>query len=525
VSRAVFTIAVCSLLCLLAAATTQAQVERFALVIGNNRGDGAEGALAYAEADAAKVHAVLRELGGFAPLNMTLLQGEEAATVRATLIELNDRIRSSAERGSESVLFVYYSGHADAEALHLGESRLRMAELAQLVRGSSATVRLLVADACRSGSLTRVKGGKAIPPFALPSEARLPGEGLAFLTASSASEDAQESDEIKGSFFTHALVSGLLGAADRNSDGMVAIEEAYRYAYETTVRATSRTYQGVQHPTFHYDLRGRESVVLTYLNRSPRRAALTLPSDIGFFVLRDDADGAVMAEVPAAAAARTLSLAPGRYFLRGRGAHFLLEGTVSLGESERSRVEVGRLKRVEYARLSRKGGEQNRRAHSLELGTSIHSQADGADAPCIGAAGGYMLDAPHLSLSLRLAGCRSTLHNTFVRVRNREYEISAGALHPWDLPLLTISAGIGAGIALVSQQFATEGRAPQRLVSQPFLQLILLLTAELTQRLFVRLDGRAETHFVKLQERAGAEPQVVAPFVARGALLLGVYIR
>jgi uncharacterized caspase-like protein len=77
------------------------------------------------------------------------------------------------------------------------------------------------------------------------------------LTASSANEDAQESDEIKGSFFTHALVSGLMGAADRDKNGVVVLEEAYRHAYDATVRASSRTFAGMQHPTFHYDSAGR----------------------------------------------------------------------------------------------------------------------------------------------------------------------------------------------------------------------------------------------------------------------------
>jgi len=71
-------------------------------------------------------------------------------------------------------------------------------------------------------------------------DSELKGEGLALLTASSANEDAQESDELKGSFFSHALISGLLGAADSNGDGDVVLEEAYHHAYESTLRATSR---------------------------------------------------------------------------------------------------------------------------------------------------------------------------------------------------------------------------------------------------------------------------------------------
>jgi hypothetical protein len=206
-----------------------ASVERFAIVVGNNSGVADDGPLQYATADATRVYDVLRDLGGFQPVNMVLLHEESAETLRRTLITVNDRIRAAVSvPGTQAMLVVYYSGHSDADDLHLGGSRFPIAELAQLARGSAASFRLVVLDACRSGSLTRFKGGRIRAPFALPDERQL-GDGVAFLTASSASEDAQESDELRGSFFTHAFVSGLLGAADQDGDGSIALDEAYRY--------------------------------------------------------------------------------------------------------------------------------------------------------------------------------------------------------------------------------------------------------------------------------------------------------
>jgi len=82
---------------------------------------------------------------------------------RAALISINDRIRTAG--ATESMLIVYYSGHADAEALHLGATNFALTQLEQLVRGSPAAFRLLVVDACRSGALTRVKGGKPAAAF------------------------------------------------------------------------------------------------------------------------------------------------------------------------------------------------------------------------------------------------------------------------------------------------------------------------------------------------------------------------
>src|SRR5262249_57593428 len=130
----------------------------------------------------------------------------------------------------------------------------------------------------RWGGVGRVKGGTPVPPFDIRLEERVAGEGAVFLTSSSASEDSQESDEIKGSFFSHALISGLLGAADENGDGKVTLDEAYRYAYEATLRASSRSMAGIQHPTFEYDVRGMGDVVLATLDaNAPGRAFIQLP--------------------------------------------------------------------------------------------------------------------------------------------------------------------------------------------------------------------------------------------------------
>ncbi|HMI93790.1 MAG TPA: caspase family protein, partial [Polyangiales bacterium] len=303
--------------CALAASQlARADVQRFAIVIGNDRGAADEQPLRYAESDARRVYDVLRDLGGFVPANMVLLSGEDARTAEDTIIAINERVRSAlALPGSQAMLFVYYSGHADAEALHLGDSELPARRLTQLVHGSAATFRLMVLDACRSGALTRRKGGKIVAASPLLSEDALPGSGLAVLAASAAHEDAQESEEIRASFFTHAFVSGLMGAADQDGDGAVSLSEAYQYSYGATLRATSRTLFGTQHPTFRFDYGGQGAVILTRPEAfTAARAQLSFPADIGFLVLRDSAEGAVVGEVGAFDRRRELSLRPGRYF-------------------------------------------------------------------------------------------------------------------------------------------------------------------------------------------------------------------
>jgi hypothetical protein len=508
--------------CTCSAPVASAGVQRFAVIVGNNHGHGGDAPLRYAEADAAKVYAVLRELGGVEPANMVLLQGESAFTIRRTLITFNDRIRAATNLpNAETSLFVYYSGHADAEALRLGRDRLEIAELAELVRGSAATFRLLLLDACRSGTLTRLKGGRRVAPFALPAQRALRGEGLAFLTAASASEDAQESDELRGSFFTHAFVSGLRGAADADRDGAVVLEEAYKYAFEATLRMSSRTFAGVQHPTFRYDYRGQGSVVLTRIAAGRAHATLTCPRGIGLLVFRGSVDGAVIAELSAADSVRTLSLPAGAYFVRGRARDVLLEGQVKLAARDHHVVDVGTLRRVEYARLVRKGEGHRPAAHALELGAAARSVLPNAETACLGATLGYRLELEQLGFWARLGACTSSSESAFLDTTTNEYDVTLAALHTWDLPWVSLGLGMGGGAAIFDQRFDTSGRAPDRRAVSPLLFLTGSATVDIARGYFVGADVRTETHFLNVRETTQSDPERRAAFAARVAAVAG----
>lgn len=513
----------CMLCVWLFASTALGAVQRFAVIIGNDHGHGADVRLRYAESDAAKVAKVLRELGQFRPADMVLLQGEDADTVRSTVIGVNDRIRAAqALPDTQTLLFVYYSGHADARALHLGASRLELRELAQLVRGSAAQVRLLVVDACRSGTLTRVKGGKIAPPFALADFA-LRGEGLAFLTASSENEDAQESDELRGSFFTHALVSGLLGAADENGNGEVTLEEAYAYAYDATLRATSATFAGTQHPNFRYEVQGQGSLVLTRPAASQtRRAELVFPPGIAFLVMANNEAGAVLGEVGARDHARRLSLPPGRFFVRGRGSDYLLEGTFKVGAGQVRGVDPRSLERVEYARLVRKGRRERAASSAVEVGGSLRSVLPNASTPCVGALLGYQLQLESIGFTARLGACTSAFDNRTVEARTDEYTVSLGATRTWDAARLSVFAGAGLGGALVHQSFETSGDAPSRLSLSPLGYLSVGGTHSVARRAYVGLDLRLEGHLANFQRTAFSDVELRARAAVRGSSVVGM---
>lgn len=429
----------------LAPRAARADVERYAVIIGNNAGDSDEQRLRYAEDDARRIYEVLRELGGFRPENMLLLRSEDAESVRRSLISVNDRIRTRIASGAQSELLVYYSGHSDQTALHLGRTAIELEQVEQLVRGSAATLRVLILDSCRSGALTRVKGGTIQPGFEIALDQRIPSDGVVFWTASSASENAQESDAVRGSFFTHYLVSGLLGAADRDGNGGVTLGEAYQYAYENTLRASSRTLSGTQHPTFHYELGGRGDVVMTVPGRiDDQRAQLSFPDGKSYLVIQGGEDGAVVAEVGAHDRTRRLSIKPGRYFVRGRGPDFLLEGTLVLQPAEQHQLHEQELERLDYARLVRKGREELRFASGVQAGYAARTSLWSAGRLCQGPFAGYAIDLRLVTIAPRIGVCRGGFTNA-PRATSDELDAELRVVHAWDIGRVAVSLGGSVG--------------------------------------------------------------------------------
>jgi hypothetical protein len=511
-----------------AARPAHAAIDRYAVIVGNNEGGRDEPRLRFAETDASKLRDALGEIGGFPAENLLLLQGERVAAVRGAVIATNDRVRESLAASRQALLVVYYSGHADAEALHLGEDRLPLRELEQLVRGSAANVRLLIVDACRSGALTQAKGGVRAPPFPVQIEQRLAGEGAIFLTSSAVNEDAQESDAIGGSFFTHYLVSGLLGAADHDEDGLVSLEEAYRFAYDSTLKASSRSLSGTQHPTYHYDIRGQGSLALTSpFVRASERAEVRFPAGLGFLLMRDGPDGGVVAEVGATQQLRRLSLKPGRYFVRGRSRDYLLEGVVRLTAGQVATVREEALERVQYARLVRRGGSaggSERPAFAVEGGYLIGSSIWSGGTACQGGFVGPTAAFSRLTLGARFGGCRSRDRREQLEAQVEVFDLQARLWLEWDLDAVAVGLGLGAGAALLHQRFETTGRAPARWSAGAELGLAARTIVPLGRRPFLLFELEAQTLLVRRQQDQGAPDELGALSGVRALLGAGAHL-
>ncbi|MEP6653586.1 MAG: caspase family protein [Myxococcales bacterium] len=450
-------------------AQAQADTGRFALVVGSNLGDRAEPVLHHAEDDASKLAQTFRLLGEFPADQVVLMTGATAAEMHDALIRLNARVREH----SNGVLVVFYSGHADATALHLAGTRLGMAELKTLLVGSPAASRLLIVDACRSGSLIQLKGAHPAPPFEVPVFTEPVPEGFAVLTSSAASEDSQESAALGSSYFTYYVNSGLMGAADQDRDGAVTLSELYAFASAETRAATTDSVAGPQNPTFQFALGGRHDLVLTRLGRRDVRLGTLRFAQAGRYVVqRRDVAGLSppVAEVAARDPGAELALAPGRYRVTLRGDRDISERELTVTGGEVTAVELGQLIRVDVGRTVRKGGPR-RSATGFAVALGWHSLELPGSSLALGSGPALLVSARHdrrwLSVEARLGFDRGTLTDVAgVELDNRALTPSALAVAPFDWGPLTLAIGVEAGVVLMHQSMALSADHAQ-LLSAP----------------------------------------------------------
>lgn len=481
--------------------SSSAAPRRFALLIGSNRGDPGEEPLHYAASDAERMARVLMDVGGFAPEDVQVLTSAEASSVRRALIFLNSRVRDEADG---ALLFVFYSGHGDASSIHLDGDHLDLAEFKALLHSSPASVRVLVIDACRSGGITMVKGGHPAPAFQVEVQNELSTEGTALLASSAASEDSQESEELKASVFTHFLASALLRAGDANGDGQVALGEAFAYASERTTASTASSWSGPQHPSYKYELGGRGELVLTRPLRGRRGLGSLAFLEPGRYVVHRGApDGPLVAEVMSERGVRYLALPADTYVITERFPHFLLEGTVMVGEGAVAAVRTSGLHRVDYARVVRKGGTLRGSAWSgyLEAGAQTPVLELGVQAA---GAVGIRFDGRALSLEVRADLGSSEHENRAVQLQTQRYGLSVAALRAFDLGPLTLSIGLSAGGAVWHQRFF-DPRNPPRNALAGQIGPVGTVEVPIRARLLMRLRLGAPTVLVRTQAADGTQ--------------------
>lgn len=447
---------------LVAPRTAGADPRRFAVFVGSNIGDRHESILRHAEDDASRVAQTLRALGDFPADQVLVLNAVTAPELRDAILRLNMRIHEQ----PDAVLVLFYSGHADANALHLAGTHFPLAELKALLVGSPATSRVLVVDACRSGSLIGVKGAHPARPFPVTALDEPAPTGFAVLASSTATESAQESTSLGGSFFTYYLNSGLLGAADQNRDGAVTLSELYAFASSETRAATVSSPVGQQTPTFQFMLGGKHDLVLTRPGRRDVRIGMMEFTQPGRYIVQPWHAGvlaAPIAEMAAHEPGARLALPPGRYHVTRRGQRDIAESDADIKGGETTILAASGMSRVDLGRVVRKGDIRRSATGFAVLGGWRSNEWLGNTFLTGSGPVGFLAlrhDRRRLSLEARFGIEREVVSNQAYRLENHGLTFAAAALVPFDLRTVSLAIGADIGWVWVRQSFTRTLNEP-----------------------------------------------------------------
>jgi uncharacterized caspase-like protein len=149
--------------------------------------------------------------------------------------------------GPDDVMMVYLAGHGlqgvflptDSDGYH---GRVEYEEIKSRLADCEAHQKLVIADACYSGSLLAAKTPMFESVDLFYKKLAASGGGTAFLLSSKSEEYSLESQGLRQGIFSHFLIKGLEGDADQNADKMVTLDELYSFVYEK-VRAYSQNMQ------------------------------------------------------------------------------------------------------------------------------------------------------------------------------------------------------------------------------------------------------------------------------------------
>jgi len=218
---------------------------------------------------------------------------------------------------------------------------------------------------------------------------------------------------------------------------------------------------------------------------------------------------------------RTLSVPPGRYFVRGRGEDYLLEGTIAIAAGETHAITTRELDRIDYARLVRKGRSPRGHADSLQVGYAVRGPLWTGATACQGPLAGAAIELRAITISPRVGACRGSFANDFLTARTDELDLEVRATHAWDAGRFTLDAGVDAGGSWLRQGFTGDVIAPPRDTGAAHLGVTVGATVDLVQGFYVGAELDGLSYFFNQQTTGGAH--LATPFALRlSAVLLGV---
>ncbi len=204
--------------------------------------------LRYTDDDAYQLYAFMKspEGGAIPDHQITLLIDEDAT--RANILQSMRSVFFKADE-NDVVLF-YFSGHGlqgaflpiDYDGIN---NSLSHEEVREILKISKAKHKLVLADACHSGSLMQVKTPLYITLEKFYKAFEETQGGMALLLSSKGEEFSLEDGGLRSGIFSHFLIRGLKGEADSDGDKIVTIKELFDFVYQKVRRYTAN----VQTPT------------------------------------------------------------------------------------------------------------------------------------------------------------------------------------------------------------------------------------------------------------------------------------
>lgn len=215
--------------------------KKIALLIGVSEYEPGLNALPAAVNDVDAMQRVLAnpEMGGFTDNNIAVLKNPQRQDIEEAIYNL------FANRSKDDLLLFYFSGHGikdEIGRLYLS-TRATRKDNGKLVKPSAVAANVLhenindsksqrqviILDCCFSGAIAQ--GMTVKDDGTVDIQQQLGGKGRAILTSSTSTQYAFEQEGSQLSIYTRYIVEGIeKGAADKDSDGWISVDELHEYA-------------------------------------------------------------------------------------------------------------------------------------------------------------------------------------------------------------------------------------------------------------------------------------------------------
>ena len=206
--------------------------EMYAVVVGVGAYSAMQ-TLNYTDDDAYQMYAFLKSPeGGALSDDQVVILVDELATKGNIERALQDKLSRA---DADDIVIFYFSGHGvggsfvpvdfDGQRNLLSHARVE-----ELFNSSAARHKLVVADACHSGGLLAARSAERSSTRLYEAFAKSSG-GTALLLSSKHEEVSLEASGLRSGVFSHFLLRGMKGEADRDQDKIVTVEELYQYLY------------------------------------------------------------------------------------------------------------------------------------------------------------------------------------------------------------------------------------------------------------------------------------------------------